>query len=722
MKNLVRSQHVAFLLKLLLIKIIILNGLMAVGQVGVHTDFPDASSAMDIYSETKGLLIPRVTLTSDLSDPSPVTLPATGLLVFNFGANQPLGFYYWDGLQWVSTSGTSSNDFWSLLGNAGTTVGTNFIGTLDDEDFAIYTNESERIRITEAGNTVIGNTAPYHAADLFTVIGKPGLDYTINAYSPYVGVYSEGGYIGFQSFGGKYGLRAELDSNGGFAVYARNFDAVGYGLVTAGSGQSPSYYGGRSAGISTLGNDGIHAYGKHTSAGIGIMAAGNGLTPTTLPDGTGGTFIGYWGLYARSTNTPATGTGVIGVGNNLTSSYYLVTGSGGAFTGRDGVFGKSINASGNGVIGLGNNIATPSTISTGTGGAFTGRDGVYGKGIDTTGTLTGIGVIGLGSNRGSYLTITGGCGGSFNGYHGVLSLGAKVATGTGVIGAGNGTTINVYGSGSGGAFTGLSAGVVGWGTTVATGIGVIGSGNNASISVPATGCGGAFTGTVCGAYGYATNASNDRYGGYFATNGTLYAYVGGRYASTNRKIVGTGSVNTIVKNRKGERISLTCPEAPESLFQDYGIGQLFEGQAHIIIDPDFAININVSEKFPLKVYITPEGDCNGVYVTNKSANGFDVIELQGGKSNVPFSWQIVATRANEEYMLRDGTIEISDYSQRFAPAPGPLEMIEQPAQSTLFKNSNSIEQGNARIIEAVTGEIHEATDASIIEINDKPDE
>jgi hypothetical protein len=136
-------------------------------------------------------------------------------------------------------------------------------------------------------------------------------------------------------------------------------------------------------------------------------------------------------------------------------------------------------------------------------------------------------------------------------------------------------------------------------------------------------------------------------------------------------------VSSIVKNTNGDLVTLTCPEAPESLLQDFGIGQLVNGFAHITIDPDLAININVSPERPLKVYITPEGDCNGVYVTNKSANGFDVIELMGGQSNVPFSWQIVATRANEEYTLTDGSVEISDYSQRFAPAPGPVEFIEQ---------------------------------------------
>ena len=230
------------------------------------------------------------------------------------------------------------------------------------------------------------------------------------------------------------------------------------------------------------------------------------------------------------------------------------------------------------------------------------------------------------------------------------------------------------------AFTGTTAGVVAYGTTSGTGIGVIGTGNNSTISVPGTGCGGAFTGSVCGAYGYATGSGNGTYGGYFSNGGgTSYAYVGYRVSNQNRKITGNGSVSTIVKNTQGELITLTCPEAPEVVFQDYGIGQLVDGFAHITIDPDLAININVSEDHPLKVYITPEGDCKGVFVTNKSANGFDVVELQNGNSNVPFSWQIVATRSNEEYVQRDGTIELSDYSQRFGPAPGPLEYIELPS-------------------------------------------
>ncbi|MBS4057607.1 MAG: hypothetical protein KGZ82_09860 [Bacteroidales bacterium] len=69
-------------------------------QVGIQTDTPDGSAVLDIVSSNKGLLIPRLTLTNDLANPSPVSAPATGLLIYNAGANQPTGFYFWTGSEW----------------------------------------------------------------------------------------------------------------------------------------------------------------------------------------------------------------------------------------------------------------------------------------------------------------------------------------------------------------------------------------------------------------------------------------------------------------------------------------------------------------------------------------------------------------------------------------------------------------------------------------------
>lgn len=61
---------------------------------------PDQSAELDLTSTNKGLLIPRVTLSTDLNSPSPITSPAEGLFVFNSGANQTQGFYFWTGSYW----------------------------------------------------------------------------------------------------------------------------------------------------------------------------------------------------------------------------------------------------------------------------------------------------------------------------------------------------------------------------------------------------------------------------------------------------------------------------------------------------------------------------------------------------------------------------------------------------------------------------------------------
>lgn len=46
-------------------------------QVGINTTTPDASSVLDVTSTTKGVLLPRIT------SPSTITNPATGLIVFD---------------------------------------------------------------------------------------------------------------------------------------------------------------------------------------------------------------------------------------------------------------------------------------------------------------------------------------------------------------------------------------------------------------------------------------------------------------------------------------------------------------------------------------------------------------------------------------------------------------------------------------------------------------
>jgi len=82
-----------------------------------------------------------------------------------------------------------------------------------------------------------------------------------------------------------------------------------------------------------------------------------------------------------------------------------------------------------------------------------------------------------------------------------------------------------------------------------------------------------------------------------------------------------------------------------------------------VIDPVFSNNIISTDEHPIKVFIQLEGDCNGVYVTNKTVTGFDVIELKNGTSNVGFSYSIVANR--KDILNKDGTVSSKHVGVRF---------------------------------------------------------
>ena len=81
--------------------------------------------------------------------------------------------------------------------------------------------------------------------------------------------------------------------------------------------------------------------------------------------------------------------------------------------------------------------------------------------------------------------------------------------------------------------------------------------------------------------------------------------------------------------------------SPELWFEDFGTAKLKSGRALVKLDADFA---KVIKRGDYRVFMTPEGDCRGLYVHRKRANTFEVRELGGGKSNIAFSYRIVGRR------------------------------------------------------------------------------
>jgi hypothetical protein len=160
-----------------------------------------------------------------------------------------------------------------------------------------------------------------------------------------------------------------------------------------------------------------------------------------------------------------------------------------------------------------------------------------------------------------------------------------------------------------------AAGVLG---TASDALGVIGT-SNARIGVYG------FSTANAGVVGESVNS----FAGYFAGNvvvtGTLTA----------------GVKNAAVRFPDGSQRVLHCMESPEHWFEDFGAGKLKGGRATVKLDADFA---KVIKRGDYHAFLTPRGDCRGLYVRSQGGASFEVRELAGGKSSVAFSCRIVGRR------------------------------------------------------------------------------
>jgi len=99
--------------QIILISALLLLGVITFAQsVGINTDnsAPDNSAMLDVKSNTKGFLMPRLTAAQRTA----ITVPAIGLLVYQ--TDGTAGFYYYNGSAWTLI-GTAGNDKWNTSGS-----------------------------------------------------------------------------------------------------------------------------------------------------------------------------------------------------------------------------------------------------------------------------------------------------------------------------------------------------------------------------------------------------------------------------------------------------------------------------------------------------------------------------------------------------------------------------------------------------------------------------
>jgi hypothetical protein len=154
---------------------------------------------------------------------------------------------------------------------------------------------------------------------------------------------------------------------------------------------------------------------------------------------------------------------------------------------------------------------------------------------------------------------------------------------------------------------------------------------------------------------------------------------------TNGNLSCTGSKSAVVPVDSGRRqVALYAVEAPQNWFEDFGSGRLANGAATVKLESVFAQTVNAGTEY--HVFLTAEGDCRGLYVDLKTASGFEVHELGGGQSSVPFSYRIVALRRGYELVrLRDMTEDMNRVeAARLKPSSGsPVAMPPMPQRQAL---------------------------------------
>jgi hypothetical protein len=139
----------------------------------------------------------------------------------------------------------------------------------------------------------------------------------------------------------------------------------------------------------------------------------------------------------------------------------------------------------------------------------------------------------------------------------------------------------------------------------------------------------------------------------------------------------TGRKSAAVQHPDGSTRLLFCMEGPQPRFEDVGRAQLVEGRAAVALDPDFAPLVQLID---YHVFLTPEGDCNGLFVSDRGPHGFEVRELAGGTGTLPFNYRLIASR-RETPADRLPTIEL----------PQPVNVRDLDDVETPMTNMSSME-------------------------------
>jgi hypothetical protein len=335
-----------------------------------------------------------------------------------------------------------------------------------------------------------------------------------------------------------------------------------------------------------------------------------------------------------------------GVSGSSTSS----AGVHGASTTNVGVVGateKNATSAGSGSYGVAgyDRSTNNNTFSSGVYGTSTAAFGVQGYSVSNVGVYgnssTGLGVYGVASGPGVYgvSASNDGAGGATNSANDAGVAGSSQAGEGGYFESTATTALEAVNSNTGNPMTSTAIAA----TTNGDAVDLFNS-TRAILGTNANGDGAEFAGSYIGLIGrspttgYPMDLVDENYNNLFLVDG-----YGNATVAANLTVLGT--LNGAVRTAEGSRVSAFVAKTAAPTIEDTGTAQLSDGGAAVRLDPAFASSIDSRQSY--RVFVTPDGDTNGLYVAAKTASGFVVREIHGGRSTLAFDYRIVATAWGE---------------------------------------------------------------------------
>jgi hypothetical protein len=491
----------------------------------------------------------------------------------------------------------------------------------------------------------------------------------------------------------------QTGSSGGSAVSGDVTATSGNGFGVTGSTSSPAGTGVVGVNTATTGNAVGTAGSSSSSTGVGVL--GVAASPSGAAFGVQGTTASPVGVGVIGENLNTSGIGYGVVGNSSSPAGVGLNGNATSTTGANfGMFGQSFSTSGTGVsgaalatTGFAVGVAGESDSTSGVGvvgSALADSGSAFGvKGV--TASSTGVGVYGIASSdTGANLGVEGS---------------ASSPDAAGVQGTNNSTTGSAFGvtaltvstAGIGlyavavepSITTGAARPVAVWGsTTVSGGVAVAGTADD---------------GYAMAAANYSIDSATVRFENQDPDGSALVVRTlgagGSCFIDGSGNLLCEGTKSAVVPVDGGARkVALYAVEAPENWFEDAGSGRLANGSTVVHLESIFAQTVNSGVEY--HVFLTPKGDCKGLYVTNETADSFEVRELGGGTANIAFDYRIMARRKGYE------NVRLADKTERFAKSAAQDKQMQRkpptlPARPSPTGSAVQPPQRVPRVVESV---------------------